>query len=151
MNLIYVFLMSMVPLIEQRGAIPLGVVVYDINPLLVFSVSLIGSIVPAPFIFFLFNRILLFMKGVRQLDKLTSFIDRKVQKGAKKIELYAEAGLIAFVGVPLPTTGIWTGTAVAAFLGLDFKKSMICVFIGGVISATIITILSVVAPVFFGF
>lgn len=150
MNLVYVFFMSMLPLIEQRGAIPLGVVVYGINPMLVFTVSLIGSILPAPFIFIFFNKIFAWMETVEKLDKFTGFIDKKIRKGAKKIEGYTEAGLITFVGIPLPTTGIWTGSAVAAFLGLDFKKSMICVFIGGVISATIITVLSVVSPVIFG-
>jgi len=91
------------------------------------------------------------MKTIKQFDKITSFIDKKVQKGAKKVEGYMEVGLIAFVGIPLPTTGLWTGSAIAAFLGLDFKKSMACVFIGGVISATIIAILSVLAPKIFGF
>ena len=141
----------MVPLIEQRGAIPLGVIAYDLNPFLIFFVSLIGSIIPAPFIFLFFNKILAWMKTVKQFDKITNFIDKKVQKGAKKVEGYMEVGLITFVGIPLPTTGLWTGSAIAAFLGLDFKKSMACVFIGGVISATIIAILSVLAPKIFGF
>ena len=141
----------MVPLIEQRGAIPVGIIGYDLNPFWVFFVSLIGSFVPAPFVFFFFNKILAWMKTIKQFDKITSFIDKKVQKGAKKVEGYMEVGLIAFVGIPLPTTGLWTGSAIAAFLGLDFKKSMACVFIGGVISATIIAILSVLAPKIFGF
>lgn len=141
----------MVPLIEQRGAIPVGIIGYGLNPFWVFFVSLIGSYVPAPFIFLFFNKILNWMKTIKQFDKITNFIDKKVQKGAKKVEGYMEAGLITFVGIPLPTTGLWTGSAVAAFLGLDFKKSMACVFVGGVISATIITTLSIVAPKLFGF
>lgn len=151
MKYLYVLLLSMVPLIEQRGAIPLGVVVYNLNPFIIFFVSLLGSFVPAPFIFLFFNKILDWMKTIKQFNKITNFIDKKVQKGAKKVESYMEAGLITFVGIPLPTTGLWTGSAVAAFLGLDFKKSMVCVFAGGVISATIITTLSIVAPKLFGF
>jgi len=84
------------------------------------------------------------MKTKSIFDKFTNFIDKKLKKGSKKLEIYKEAGLIAFVGVPLPTTGLWTGSAIAAFLGLDFKKSMICMVIGGVISAAIITVFSVV-------
>lgn len=141
----------MVPLIEQRGAIPVGIIGYGLNPFWVFFVSLIGSFVPAPFIFLFFNKILDWMKTIKQFNKITNFIDKKVQKGAKKVEGYMEAGLITFVGIPLPTTGLWTGSAIAAFLGLDFKKSMVCVFAGGVISATIITTLSIVAPKLFGF
>jgi len=90
------------------------------------------------------------MKTVKAFDKFTEFVDKKVQKGAKKIEKYMEVGLITFVGIPLPTTGLWTGSAIAAFLGLNFKKSMLCVFLGGVISAIIITVVSVIAPKILG-
>lgn len=150
MKLLYIMLISMVPLIEQRGAIPVGILAYHLNPWLVFLVSLIGSFIPAPFIYFFFNKILEWMKKVKALHKFTDFVENKVQKGSKKLEKYKEIGLISFVGIPLPTTGLWTGTAVAAFLGLDFKKSMLCVFLGGIISAIIITIVSVVAPAILG-
>jgi len=140
----------MVPLIEQRGSIPVGIIGYHLNPLLVFLVCLFGSFAPMPFVYLFFNRILDFMKKIKQLKKLTDFIENKVQKGSKKMEKYKEIGLIAFVGIPLPTTGLWTGTAVAAFMGLNFKKSMVCVFLGGIVSAVIITILSMVAPAIFG-
>ncbi len=150
MNLLYIFLISMVPLIEQRGAIPVGIIGYHINPFVVFSVSLLGSFVPAPFIYLFFNKILSWMKKVKQFDNFTNFVDKKIQKGSKKLEKYKEIGLIAFVGIPLPTTGLWTGTAAAAFLGLNFKKSMICVFLGGILSAVIITVLSVAAPAILG-
>lgn len=133
----------MVPLIEQRGAIPIGIIGYDLNYYLVFLVSLLGSLMPAPFIYLFFNRILDWMKTKRIFDKFTNFVEKKVQKGSKKIETYKELGLITFVGIPLPTTGVWTGSAIAAFLGLDFRKSMFCVFLGGIISATIITFLAV--------
>ena len=140
----------MVPLIEQRGAIPVGTIGYHINPFLVFAVSLLGSAVPAPFVYLFFNKILAWMKKIRFFDKFTNFVDKKIQKGAKSMEGKTEAGLIIFVGIPLPTTGLWTGSAIAAFLGLDFKKSMFCVFVGGIISAVIITLLSVVAPALLG-
>lgn len=151
MELIKVFLLSMVPLIEQRGAIPLGILVYHLDPILVLGVSLIGSFVPVPFIYLFFNKILGWMKKIKQLDKFTEFVDKKIQKGSKKLEKYKEIGLITFVGIPLPTTGLWTGTAAAAFMGLKFKKSMICVFLGGIVSAVLITILSITVPSFLGF
>ncbi|MBV1822411.1 small multi-drug export protein, partial [Bacteroidales bacterium MSK.15.36] len=59
---------------------------------------------------------------------------------------YKEIGLIIFVGIPLPTTGLWTGSAVAAFMGLDFKKSLFCAMIGGLISAIVITAACIVFP-----
>lgn len=140
----------MLPLIEQRGAIPVGIIGYNLNPFLVFLVSLLGSFLPAPFIYLCFNVIFAWMKKIKQLDKFTGFVEKKVQNGSKKLEKYKEIGLITFVGIPLPTTGLWTGTAVAAFMGLNFKKSMVCVFLGGIVSAIIITILSVVAPAILG-
>lgn len=140
----------MVPLIEQRGAIPVGILGYQMNPWLVGVVSLIGSFIPAPFIYVFFNKIFAWMKTIKLFDKFTNFVEKKVQKGSKKLEKYKEIGLITFVGIPLPTTGLWTGTAAAAFMGLDFKKSMICVFLGGVVSAILITILSMAAPALVG-
>jgi len=140
----------MVPLIEQRGAIPVGILGYQMNPWLVAIVSLIGSFIPAPFIYFFFNKIFAWMKTIKLFDKFTNFVEKKVQKGSKQLEKYKEIGLITFVGIPLPTTGLWTGTAVAAFMGLDFKKSMVCVFLGGIISAALIAIFSVVAPALVG-
>ena len=140
----------MVPLIEQRGAIPIGILGYHLNPWLVGVVSLIGSFVPVPFIYFFFNKIFAWMKTIKLFDKFTNFVEKKVQKGSKKLEKYKEIGLITFVGIPLPTTGLWTGTAVAAFMGLDFKKSMVCVFLGGIISAILITVLSIAAPALVG-
>lgn len=141
----------MVVLIEQRGAIPIGIIAYQINPILVFFVSLVGSMVPAPFIYIFFNKIMAWMKTIKAFDKVTNFIEKKVQKGAKKFEGKTELALITFVGIPLPTTGVWTGSAVASFLGMNFKKSMVCVFMGGVVSAIIITILSITAPALIGY
>lgn len=149
--LLSVFFLSMVPLIEQRGAIPLGVIVHHLNPWLVFIVSLLGSFVPAPFIFLFFQKVLDWLKKIKQLDKFTNFVEKKVQSGAKKIQSKLEVGLIFFIGIPIPTTGLWTGSAIASFLGFDFKKSMVCVFLGGIMSAAIVTAVSVFLPKWLGY
>lgn len=140
----------MVPLIEQRGSIPVGIFGYNLNPGLVFLVCLLGSLLPAPFVYIFFNKILAWMKTKKVFDKFTNFVDKKVQKGSVKLERYKEIGLIAFIGIPLPTTGIWTGSAVAAFMGLDFKKSMVCVAFGGLISAVLISLICIFAPALLG-
>jgi len=150
-NLLKIFLISAVPLIEQRGAIPVGVILYKIHPLLVFAISFLGSLFPVPFILLLFNTIFKWMKTIKAFNGITGFIERKVHKGSKKVERYKEIGLIIFVAIPLPTTGLWTGSAVAAFLGLDFKKSFFCIALGGIISAAIITIVSVAFPALLGY
>ncbi|OFI06829.1 putative small multi-drug export protein [Clostridium acetireducens DSM 10703] len=146
MNLLKTFFISAVPLIEQRGAIPIGIFMYHLNPISVFLVSFIGSLIPVPFILFLFNSIFKWMKKYKIFNGINNIIENKIQKNSGKIEKYKEVGLITFVAIPLPTTGLWTGSAIAAFLGLDFKKSLICTALGGLISASIITVLCVVFP-----
>jgi uncharacterized membrane protein len=150
MDLLKVFLISAVPLIEQRGAIPIGILMYKISPLTVFIVSFLGSLFPVPFILILFNIVFEWMKKFKFLSKFNNFVDKKVRKGSEKVERYKKIGLIIFVAIPLPTTGLWTGSAVASFLGLDFKKSFLSVALGGIISAAIITALSLIFPAALG-
>lgn len=145
-NLLKVFFLSAVPLIEQRGAIPMGIIAYDMNPSLVFLISFLGSMLPVPFILLLFNKIFAWMKKYKFFSKINEFIEKKINKNSAHMEKYKEIGLITFIAIPLPTTGIWTGSAIAAFLNLDFKKSVLCATIGGIISALLITIASMFFP-----
>ncbi|KYH28458.1 MULTISPECIES: COG2426 family protein [Clostridium] len=145
-KLLKVFIMSAIPLIEQRGAIPLGINVYNLDPMIIFLVSFLGSMLPVPFILLLFNHIFDWMKKYKIFSRFNNLIEKKINKNSAKMEKYKEIGLITFIAIPLPTTGVWTGTAVAAFLKLDFKKSMICAAVGAIISAFIITVLCVVSP-----
>lgn len=139
------FLMSAVPLIEQRGAIPYGI--FSGQPAwLVFLVSLAGSILPVPFILLLFNQIYQWLLKWQFFDRVVKHIDKKIAKNQATFEKYEELALIIFIAVPLPTTGLWTGSAIASFLKLDFKKSLFCAVLGGIISATIITTLCVLIP-----
>lgn len=145
-EIIDVFLLSMVPLIEQRGAIPLGILLHQMNPFAVFAISFLGSLVPVPFILFFFSYIFEWLGKTRILRWFYDFIDKKVQKGRDKVERYEKWGLILFVAIPLPTTGLWTGSAVAAFLRMDKRKAALYIIAGGFISAVVITVLSVVFP-----
>ncbi|TYQ14951.1 UNVERIFIED_CONTAM: putative membrane protein [Acetivibrio alkalicellulosi] len=146
LNYIVVFIISAIPVIEQRGSIPIGILLYNLNPAFVFIAGLLGSLLPSPIILFLFKPIFGWLKKFRFLNWFTNFVERKLQKNTPKIEKYKELGLIIFVSIPLPTTGVWTGSGVAAVLGLDIKKSLFCVFIGALVSATILTMLSYFAP-----
>lgn len=150
-NILKIFLLSAVPIVEQRGSIPMGILRYNMEPMTVFIVCLLGSMVPVPFILLLFNRIFEWMQRYSFFDRFSNLIQRKLDKNTDKMEKYKEIGLITFIAIPLPTTGVWTGTAVAAFLKLDFKKSVICALMGGFLSATIITIISIILPSFFGY
>lgn len=144
-------LISATPIFEQRGAIPAGILIYNLNPFVVFLISYIGSLLPAPIILLFFNIIFDWMKRFKFFNLINRYIERKLDKGSKKIDRYKNIGLLIFVAIPLPTTGVWTGSAVASFLGLDLKKSFMYIAAGAFISAIAITILSIVFPAFLGY
>ncbi len=144
-KIFYIMIISAIPLIEQRGAIPVGIFT-GCDPLLVFLVSYIGSLIPVPFIFYMFNWIMETLRKRNWLPWLINIVDNKINKNVGKFEKYKEAALITFIGIPLPTTGVWTGTAIATFLNLDFKKTMFCAMLGALISAVVITGVCVLLP-----
>lgn len=146
MKLLAVFIWSMIPIVEQKGAIILGINKYNLNPALVFIISLLGSLFPVPFILLFFNKIFSWMKKYKIFSFINNIIDKKISKNSVKVVRYKEIALIIFIGIPLPTTGLWSGSAVAAFLKLDFKRSLICSVLGGIISGTIITIMCISVP-----
>ena len=137
-----VFFVSMLPLIELRGAIPYAVA-YNLPLLNSYIIAILGNMLPVPFIFFFARKILEWGKDVSfaPFAKFCRFCIEKGEKGKEKLLSSSKNGiyiaLLLFVGVPLPGTGAWTGTLAASFLDLDFKKSVLAV-IGGVILAGII-------------
>lgn len=137
--------MAAVPLIEQRGAIPYGI--FSGQPAwLVFVLALVGSLLPVPIILLMFNKIYEWLLRYKFFSQLVKHIDKKIAKNQATFEKYEELALIIFIAIPLPTTGLWTGSAIAAFLKLDFKKSMACASVGGALSAIIITLLCLLIP-----
>lgn len=136
-----IFFGSAIPITEQRATIPLGIY-WDMPPLQVFTLAFLGSLLPVPFLLLFFRQILVWMRKIRFLDFLTRFIDGKIQKAAQKFEKSSELALILFVAIPLPGTGLWTGSAVASVLGFNLRKSVICVILGGLLSAVFLTLVS---------
>ena len=135
-----VFLISMVPLIELRGAIPYAVGFgLPLVPSLV--VALLGNMLPVPFIFLFARRILVWGKDKKYVGKFFTWCLEKGEKGGRKLEAKAGAGLyialLLFVGIPIPGTGAWTGTLAASLLDMDFKKSMLYIFGGLLLAAAI--------------
>ncbi len=135
-----VFLISMVPLIELRGAIPYAVG-FKLPLLPSYVTAIIGNMLPVPFIFFFARKILEWGKDKKLTKKFFTFCLEKGNKGGKKLQEKAGRNvyfaLFLFVGIPLPGTGAWTGTLAASLLNLDFKKSVIAIM-GGVVLAGII-------------
>ena len=139
-----IFLISMVPIIELRGAVPIGLSTAWGNPLPIlplYIVCIIGNMLPVPLIFFFARKVLEWGADKKFIGKFFRFCLEKVEKGGKKLQEKAGQGLYValflFVGIPLPGTGAWTGTLAASFLDMDFKKSCIAIM-GGVVLAGII-------------
>lgn len=135
-----VFLISMVPLIELRGAIPYAVG-FDLPLVPSLVVALFGNLLPVPFIFLFARRILVWGKDKKFVGRFFTWCLEKGEKGGRKLEAKAGAGLyialLLFVGIPLPGTGAWTGTLAASLLDMDFKKSMVYIFGGLLLAAAI--------------
>lgn len=139
-QLMMIFLMSAVPVIEQRGAIPLGIVGYGMDPFNVFVISLIGSLVPFPFIYFFAKPLFEMIKKKTSLGKWVEKLEKRTLAKSKNIVKYEVWGLLIFVGIPLPGTGIWTGSLAAVLLNLRLKYASIAIFGGAVMSAVLITL-----------
>lgn len=140
-NVFYVFLISMVPLIELRGGIIAGAGL-GIPWYLNFIACVIGSMIPVPFILLFIRKILEWMKRVPRLQKLALFVENKAEKNKDKVVRYATWGLAIFVGIPLPGTGAWTGALVAAMLEMRLKHALPSIFVGVLIAAGIMTVAS---------
>ena len=140
-----IFLVSMVPLIELRGAVPIPV---GMNlPLLPsYIVCILGNMLPVPFIFFFARKVLEWGADKPVIGKFFTFCLEKGHKGGQKLQEKAGRGLfvalLLFVGIPLPGTGAWTGTLAASLLDMDFKSSVIAVMCGVVLAGVIMGLLS---------
>ncbi|WP_405342398.1 COG2426 family protein [Ruminococcus sp.] len=150
LHYIIVFLISMVPLIELRGAIPYAVGVNNLggnmNMVVVYILAILGNMLPVPFIYLFARKILEWGKDKKFIGKFFTFCLEKGEKGGKKLQAKAGRGLfialMLFVGIPLPGTGAWTGTLAASMLDMDFKKSIIAVMLGVIIAGVIMGLAS---------
>lgn len=140
---ILTFLLSMVPIFELRGAIPVGVA-WGIEWYYVVAMCMIGNIIPVPFIYFFARKILEWGKDKKYIGKMFTWILEKGKHGGEKLQAKAGKGmfwaLLLFVGIPLPGTGAWTGTLAASILEIGFKKSILAVILGVALAATIMTV-----------
>lgn len=144
-NYLIVFLVSMVPLIELRGAIPYAVM-FDLPLLPSYLIAIIGNMLPVPIIYLFARKVLVWGKDKPAVGKFFSFCLEKGEKGGKKLQEKAGRGLfialMLFVGIPLPGTGAWTGTLAASLLDMDFKSSILAVMLGVIIAGIIMGLAS---------
>lgn len=144
-----VFFVSMVPLIELRGSVPIGLSPWlgEALPILpLYITCIIGNMLPVPIIFFFARKVLVWGADKKYIGKFFKFCLEKGEKGGQKLQEKAGKGLYValflFVGVPLPGTGAWTGTLAASLLDMDFKKSSIAIMAGVVLAGIIMGLAS---------
>ncbi|WP_147634060.1 COG2426 family protein [Treponema pectinovorum] len=154
-----VFFISMVPLIELRGAIPVGVALFSVflnvaegqslpvkYIVLINLVSMIGNMLPVPFIYFFARKVLEWGADKKVIGPIFSFFLIRGSHAGKKLEEKAGRGLffalMLFVGIPLPGTGAWTGTLAASLLDMKPKQTVLSVLAGVFIAAIIMTLAS---------
>lgn len=136
------FLMSMTPVFELRAGLPYGIVSGLSLPVAVVT-AVLGNMVPVPFILLFIKKVFAFMRQhMPWLDNIVTKMENKADKHKSTIEKWGYLGLMLLVAIPLPGTGAWTGSLVAALLDLDFKKSVAVIFLGVLIAAAIMTVLT---------
>ena len=142
---LYIFLISMVPLVELRGSIIVSQG-FQLPLLQSYIVSVIGNMLPVPVIYLFARKVLEWGKDKKYIGKFFTFCIEKGHKGGEKLKEKAGRGLfvalLLFVGIPLPGTGAWTGTLAASFLDMGFKKSVIAVLLGVLLAGVIMGIAS---------
>lgn len=134
-------ILSMVPITELRGAIPIGIS-QDLDPIGVYISSVLGSTIVSVPLILTFRHILKFLKSITMLKGIVKKIDNKIEAGMRKLKSVSILGIILFVGVPLPTTGTWTASAIASILHMRIKNALWGVLIGNMMSGIIVSAIS---------
>ena len=140
---ILVFIISLMPILELRGGL-LAASLLGVDPVPAYIISIIGNVIPVPFILLFVSKILEWMKKskVKWMNKFANWLYKKKDKHKGQIEKYGFWGLVLFVGIPLPGTGAWTGCLIASVLEMDRKKAFIAAMIGILMASIIMMILS---------
>ena len=138
-----VFFCSMLPIIELRGAIPLGAAL-GLDWWLNYILAVCANMIPVPFILLFIKKIITWMAScrVRFFNKIANWLIRKAEKNRDKIEKYSFWGVCIFVAIPLPVTGAWTGSLVSAFIDMKFWKAVVSSLFGVMIAGVIMTLAS---------
>lgn len=136
------FFCSMLPVIELRGAIPMAYA-FGLPWWQAYLISVAGNMIPVPFILLLIKAVIGFMtrSKLKILNKIAAWLVRKVNKNREKIEKYSFWGLCLFVAIPLPATGAWTGSLVAAMIDVKTWKAMLSTFLGVLIAGAVVTLI----------
>ncbi len=139
-----IFGISMVPVIELRGAVPTGILGMDLNPVLVYFLCVIGNMLPVPVILLFVRRVFDWMKKKSErLGSIARKFEEKAESKKGKVQKYEMLGLMLFVAIPAPGTGAWTGALIAAMLDMRLKRALPTIALGVVIAGLVMTLGSV--------
>lgn len=141
MEYLKIMILSMVPITELRGAIPIGMAL-KLNPIGVYLSSVIGSTLVAIPLVLAYRHVVKFLKEKNMFLFLLRRVDNKIETSMKKMKAASFIGIILFVGIPLPTTGTWTAAAIASILRMRLIEALSGIFIGNILSGLIVSLLS---------
>ena len=136
-----VFIISLMPLLELRGGL-IAASLLKVPYLKAAIIVIIVNVLPIPFVLFLIERILDIMENWSLTKSFALYLRKKAEKNKPKIDKYGFLGLTLFVGIPLPGTGAWTGSLVAALFHMDYKKSLLSILLGIVLAFIIMSVVS---------
>ena len=139
MKYLMTFLISMLPIVELRGAVPVGTAL-GLNPYLVLLVSVIGNLLPIPFVILFARKIIVILKRTRIFSRFALWLENKAEKNREKIVKYEKLGLFIFVAIPIPGTGAWTGALASSVLDLRLKNSLVPITLGVITAGIIMTL-----------
>jgi uncharacterized membrane protein len=127
------------PISELRGAVPLGILTFDMEWYQVLPLAIIGNLLPVPFILLFIEPITRWLSRVAFFERIISAVFRMTRRRGRLIERYERIGLVLFVAIPLPITGAWTGSLAAVLLGLRFRYALVSVVLGVLIAGGVVT------------
>lgn len=130
--------MSMVPVVELRGAIPLGVAA-GLHPLAAAAAAVLGNMVPVPFILLLLRQVFTLLRRVPWLGEKVDWLERRAHLKGRMVKKYRLLGLMLLVAVPLPGTGAWTGALVAVMLDIRFRNALPAIALGVLAAGAVVT------------
>lgn len=136
-----IFIISMIPILELRGGL-IAASLLQVPITTAVPLCIIGNVIPVPFILLFIRQIFKALRNVKGIGKIVNKLEKRAMGKSDSIKKYEFWGLVLFVGVPLPGTGAWTGSLIAALLEVDFKKAILAVLLGIVMATVIMSVVS---------
>jgi uncharacterized membrane protein len=137
-----VFITATLPILELRGAIPLGLIHYRMPVVATYLIAVAGNFIIVPPLLYLLEPASKFLRRNRAFDKFFEWLFARTRRRGKLVERYEAIGLTLFVAIPLPVTGAWTGAIAASIFGVRRKYAAVCILLGIMIAGVVVTLAS---------